>query len=291
MKLVSLNRIFPGLIFNKNSKTVIILCQLFLQLNTSLAAFTQQTLNIEEDLEEVERTLDQLNEYDGSVNMTDVMDLEQHLLALNTSVAMLSLVANQSLARLLEDQERIYAAWDDIQMLDSDLEGILVNFTEGEATVEPIEALISSANETYRMLRQNLTILDVQADRLARQLNGLVARADNASVEAALLDDNFAAFSEEVEWRRMEVVDLLALAQVLNDSVLSLELAAAEAQTSASNLMVRDIDSCITISTKIIHRFHQQGQLNIVVAIDVVNYTSHSFVIILAGYIQGVSVP
>ena len=187
----------------------------------------------------METTLAELRDFDGSVNMTDVMALDRRLLDLNATVAALSLAANQSLAQLLADQDRIYAAWEELQMLDSEVEGIEGNFTEGEATVEPILVLIDSANETYMIFRQNLTELDMQADRLARELDSLTTRADNVSMDALSLNESFAVYLAEVERRRVEITELMALVRVLNDSVLSVERAAEEAERTAKYLMVR----------------------------------------------------
>ena len=209
-------------------------------MNGSLTAFTQRTLDIEEDLDEVDVTLNQLSLFDGSVNMTDIMDLERQLLRLNTTVASLSLAANQSLAQLLRDQARIHTAWAELERLDSEAGRILANLTEGEAMVPNIKGLVEDANVTYQMLRRNLTDLDVRADRLARQLDVLAGRDRNLSEGIDAVNMSLASFSVEVGERRVEIENLLALARNLTDSVLSLEQAAEEAETSASNLVVRN---------------------------------------------------
>ena len=52
------------------------------------------------------------------------------------------------------------------------------------------------------IFRQNLTELDMQADRLARELDSLTTRADNVSMDALSLNESFAAYLAEVERRR-----------------------------------------------------------------------------------------
>lgn len=216
------------------------------QLNISLVSFAERTNEIDLDLNEVNRTLNQLDQFDGSVNMTDVMQVERELLALNSTVASLSRIANQSLAQLSRDLETINTSWNAIEMLNLEAREILANLTEGESMLEPILTLIDSVNVTHMELRRNLTDLDMRADRLASQLATLAERAGNVSSGSSLVNRSLVGLLEDVQRRGVEVANLFVLVQALNRSVLSLEMAASEAESRVNNLVVRKIALSIT---------------------------------------------
>lgn len=219
---------------------------MIIQLNISLVSFAERTNEIDMDLNEVNRTLNQLDQFDGSVNMTDVMQVERELLALNSTVASLSRIANQSLAQLSRDLVTINTSWNAIEMLNLEAREILANLTEGESMLEPILTLIDSVNVTHMELRRNLTDLDMRADRLASQLATLAERAGNVSSGSSLVNRSLVGLLEDVQRRGVEVANLFVLVQALNRSVLSLEMAASEAESRVNNLVVRKIALSIT---------------------------------------------
>lgn len=194
---------------------------------------------IEGDLDEVERILEQLEQYDGTVNMTSVQDLEMRLRELNTTVAALSTAANRSLAQLVRDQNAIHAAWNEILMLNSEVEDLSVNFTEGESRIESINLLLDVINMTHAELRRNLTSLDMRANRIAMQLASATQRTENLTMDVSSANSTLLMLTEEVEQRRAQVVVLFSLIQMLNESVISLGTVAGEAEMRAEDLMVR----------------------------------------------------
>lgn len=207
-------------------------------MNATLLTFIDRISQIELDLDSVERTLDELEQYDGTVNMTSVGDLESRLLQLNSTATLLRSMANQSLAQLFRDQETIYTAWNAILTLNATVESILSNLTEGMATLEPIVMLLDGINATHQILRRNLTDLDMRADRLGVRLSRSTERADSLSEGLSMANSSLVSLSEEVGRRKEEVTRLLTLVQTLNESMQSLTSVADEAENSANDLMV-----------------------------------------------------
>lgn len=218
---------------------ITLLFVIYLQMNSTLIMFINCIGEIEGDLDEVERILEQLEQYDGTVNMTSVQDLEMRLRELNTTVAALSTAANRSLAQLVRDQNAIHAAWNEILMLNSEVEDLSVNFTEGESRIESINLLLDVINMTHAELRRNLTSLDMRANRIAMQLASATQRTENLTMDVSSANSTLLMLTEEVEQRRAQVVVLFSLIQTLNESVISLGTVAGEAEMRAEDLMVR----------------------------------------------------
>ena len=168
------------------------------------------------------------------------MDLAERLEAVNTTIDSLSLTANNSLAQLMQDQNTILSAWTELVRLNQTAEGVISNFTEAAVMIDPITNLISGINDTYLMLRNNLTALDMQADRLAIQLSMAMERAGNVSDDANSANTSLSSLLAEVEERGREAAYLFTLIGMLNESIQSLEMAADEANSRANTLMVRD---------------------------------------------------
>ena len=170
--------------------------------------------------------------------MSDVIDLAAQLNSVNTTVTYLSLMANNSLEQLMLDQYTINSAWTELVTLNQTAEDLLVNFTNGTSMIDPTLGIIADINETYLMLRNNLTMLDMQADRLAYQLSVAMQRTGNLSRNVESANMSLVGLLVEVEERGREAAQLLTLLAMLNDSIQSLETAAVEAHTRANALMV-----------------------------------------------------
>ena len=201
--------------------------------------FTERVTEIESDVEPVLAILTTADQFNGTVNMSSIMDLQRELSSLNSTVANLGSLANQSFAQILLDEQTFYNALNGIETANSTAERIMETLREEEARIVFVFDLISSINTAYMMLRNNFTFLDVEADRLTSLLNSVSERADNATADLVSANETLENFSEEVGRRQTEVINLLSLVRTLNDSVQSLEVASYEARSNASDLMVR----------------------------------------------------
>lgn len=193
---------------------------------------------IQKNLDEAQRILDIAYQFDGTVNMTDVMELERRLRSVKMTIAQITLQANQSFAQFLVDQDTINMNWSIIETLNITAMGILMNFTEEEATREPIQVMINNINTTYMQLWDNLTRLDMQANALTGQFFRLTNRVTNASSSIHSASTNLSAFSSEVHLRQNAVDSFLSLVQALNVSIQTLEMVVEEAESGARILMV-----------------------------------------------------
>ena len=202
---------------------------------------TNRLLRIDQDLDRLDLILNQLEQFNGTINMTSVEELERRLQQLNNTAASLSREAAQSLAQLRQDVAVIDAASAQIVALNSTAESIIQgNLTEGESRLEPIAMLLDAISSTYATLRRNLTDLDVRAGRLGQSLVELSARADSLANGLVAANSSLGALSEEVERRSREVEVLMALVQALNESLLSLERVSNDAESRAGSLAVRE---------------------------------------------------
>ena len=194
---------------------------------------------IQRDLDEAQRILDIASRFDGTVNMTDVMELERRLRSVNMTLTQITLQANQSFAQFLVDQDTINMNWSAIETLNVTAMGLLMNFTEAADTLEPIRVIINDINSTYMQLRENLTRLDMQANALTGRYVRLTGRVSSASSSIRSASSNLSSLSSEVQMRQNAVDSLLSLVQALNVSIQTLEMVVQEAETGARTLMVR----------------------------------------------------
>ena len=196
-------------------------------------------VTIQSDLDKAQRILDIASQFDGTVNMTDVMELGRRLRSVNTTLTQITLQANQSFAQFLVDQDTINTNWSAIETLNVTAMGILMNFTQVADTLEPIRVIINDINSTYMQLRENLTRLDMQANALTGRFVRLTERVSSASSNIRSASGNLSSLSSEVQMRQNAVDNLLSLVQALNVSIQTLEMVVQEAETGARTLMVR----------------------------------------------------
>ena len=222
-------------------KCMTCVCQLFcLQLNSSLDDYTNRVQSIKQALDEAETNLMIANEFDGTVNMSDIIDIQFLINRYNLSIFMIIEETNITLDILRQVQLNVYIAWSDLNDIDLLVEMLLSNLTENEDVVSEVDnRLMELVQSNYLPLRANLSYLDSQANTLANRLSDLSQSLGNASISLQASNNSVSDLSEEIERREVEVELALDLARVLNGTVRSAHDTALEANQTAHMLLVR----------------------------------------------------
>lgn len=204
----------------------------------SLAVFSGRIQRIEQDLDRTQRDLDIANAFDGTINMTDVMVLGTRLQLLNYTINLISMEANRSIAQLRLDEQAAILAWGEINSLDAQAQALLTTLNNEEENITAIVILVDTLNQTYRRLRRNLTILDMQTNRLEQRILGIIERSNNATLQLDYVNMTLNDLSNEVQRRESDLMELYSLIRTLNSSLESFEMAAVEALNCAQELEV-----------------------------------------------------
>ena len=221
-------------------KCMTCVCQLFcLQLNSSLDDYTNRVQSIKQALDEAETNLMIANEFDGTVNMSDIIDIQFLINRYNLSIFMIIEETNITLDMLRQVQLNVYTAWNDLNDIDLLVEMLLSNLTENEDDVSEVDNhLMELVQSNYLPLRANLSYLDSQANTLANRLGDLSQSLGNASISLQVSNSSVSDLSEGIKRRAVEVELALDLARVLNETVRSAHDTALEANQTAHMLLV-----------------------------------------------------
>lgn len=212
---------------------------LYLQLNSSLDDYTNRILSIQQALDEAEIRLMLANEFDGTVNMSDILDIQFLINRYNLSIFMIIEETNITLDMLKQVQVNVYSAWSDLNDIDLLVQMLLNNLTENEEMVSEVNnRLMEIVQSNYLPLRANISYLDSQANTLANRLSDLSQSLVDVSISLQASNSSVSDLSEVIDRREAQAEIALDLARVLNETVRSAHVAVVEANKTAHMLLV-----------------------------------------------------
>lgn len=207
-------------------------------MNTSLISYSQRIEDIENELDDAQRMLDRARDYDGTVNMTTVNELLSQLLMVNSTIAGEYFRANRTISLLLQEQQMISNAWIKLNLLNMTAQELLDNLTIARDDTEEAAILVQRFDETYNLLRGNLSVLAVRYDMLRQRLLLINQTVANASVTVDDAGVSFGTLVTEIDTRIDEANMTLGIAVQLNSTINATQVAAQMTLDSANRLLV-----------------------------------------------------
>ena len=182
--------------------------------------------------------LDNAIAFDGTVNMTSVTELTSQLSIVNSTIAREYYTANRTVALLLEEQQMITDIWEELNMLNALAQELFINLTLARNSTEEAEILVQRFNETYTLLRRNLSSLAVRYDMLSSQLLVINQIASNASMSLDNAEVDFDSLVTEVNTSIAAANSALLKAIQLNSTINATQAAAQMTLENVDRLMV-----------------------------------------------------
>jgi hypothetical protein len=182
--------------------------------------------------------LDNAIGYDGTVNMTSVAELVSQLSAINSTIARHFYTANRTTALILEEQQMIMDIWEELNMLDEVAQELSVNLTLARNSTEEAEVLVQRLNESYTLLRRNLSSLAVRYSTLSNQVLLINQIASNATMFLENAEADFDSLVTEVDASAAVANSVQLKAIQLNSTISETQEAAHMTLDSVNKLLV-----------------------------------------------------
>ena len=218
---------------------------LHLQLNATLASLVNAVAVVEQDLDMSQLMLDNVNTFDGSVNQTTILDIQNATMNYNSTITTLSAMANTFIAQLLHDQILVINVSMVAENLNMTLESLLADISQSEADLNISASRVNNFRVNFNFLMYNLTLLDMRTSSLLTNVRMLSELASNASMDVAAANSSVQNLLEEVGQRRANTSAVLESARLLNNSVEAARVAAQRTLNSTDALMVSYLSSYI----------------------------------------------
>lgn len=209
-----------------------------MQLNITIDGYSVRVETIENELVDAQRMLDNAIGYDGTVNMTSVAELMSQLSAINSTIASHLYTANRTTALILEEQQIIIDIWGELNMLDELAQELFVNLTLARNSTEETEILVQRFNESYTLLRRNLSSLAVHNSTLSDQVLLLNQITSNASMYLENAEADFYSLVTDVNASVAVANSVLLTAIDLNTTISETQSAAQMTLDSVNRLLV-----------------------------------------------------
>ena len=218
---------------------------LHLQLNATLASLANAVAAVEQDLDMSQLRLDNVNAFDGSVNQTTILDIQNATMNYNSTITTLSAMANTFIAQLLQDQILVINVSMVAENLNTTVETLLADISQSEADLNISASRVANFRENFNLLVYNLTLLDMRTSNLLMNVRMLSEMANNASMDVAAANSSVQNLLEVVGQRRANTSAVLESARLLNTSVEAARVAAQRTLNSTDALMVSYIITCL----------------------------------------------
>ena len=218
---------------------------LHLQLNATLAFLANAVAAVEQDLDMSQLRLDNVNAFNGSVNQTTILDIQNATMNYNSTITTLSAMANTFIAQLLQDQILVINVSMVAENLNTTVETLLADISQSEADLNISASRVANFRENFNLLVYNLTLLDMRTSNLLMNVRMLSEMANNASMDVAAANSSVQNLLEVVGQRRANTSAVLESARLLNTSVEAARVAAQRTLNSTDALMVSYIITCL----------------------------------------------
>lgn len=218
---------------------------LHLQLNATLASLANAVAAVEQDLDMSQLRLDNVNAFNGSVNQTTILDIQNATMNYNSTITTLSAMANTFIAQLLQDQILVINVSMVAENLNTTVETLLADISQSEADLNISASCVANFRENFNLLVYNLTLLDMRTSNLLMNVRMLSEMANNASMDVAAANSSVQNLLEVVGQRRANTSAVLESARLLNTSVETARVAAQRTLNSTDALMVSYIITCL----------------------------------------------
>ena len=207
-------------------------------MNVTINGYSVRVETIENALVNAQRMLDNAIGYDGTVNMTSVADLLAWMSAINSTIAQYLYTANRTTALITEEQQMITNIWGELNMLDELAQELLVNLTFARNGTEEAEVLVQVFNETFILLRSNLSSLAVCYDMLNNQILLTNQITSNSSMLLENAEADFISIVTNVNTSVTLANLVLLMAIELNTTINETQVAAQMTLDSLNSLLV-----------------------------------------------------
>ncbi len=185
--------------------------------------------------------LDIANDFDGTVNMSDVTELQEIINQYNASIARIIASADNSFNSLTIIQTNISNIWENLNTLQQSGQQLVVNISTLEQKEEDTDGSVMDIQTMYTILRTNLSYLDTKANKLIYQLSTLSVTVINATSDLVSTTDKVLFVANDVQTKLRQVNASLILSVHLNQTVRSAFRSVLEANDRAKGLLVRII--------------------------------------------------
>ncbi len=196
-------------------------------------------IDIQTALNMSEINLDRANEFDGTVNMSDVTELQELIHDYNASIHLIIATANDSFDMLVTVRGEIVITWEDLKNFEIIVQQLVLNVNVLELEAENIEADLMEVQTTYNLLRMNLTHLDTRANQLINKLTSLSITVNAVTFDLRSKNDRVSSLATHVEMKLDQINLSLVLSSQLNRTVRSAFSAVMDANEKARELLVR----------------------------------------------------
>lgn len=207
-------------------------------MNVTINGHSVRVETIENELVDAQRMLDNAIGYDGTVNMTTVVELSSQLSAVNSTIAREYYTANRTIVLILEEQQMITEIWEELNMLNETAQALLVNLSLANNTTEEVEILVQRFNVAYTLLRSNLSSLAVRYNMLSDVVVLISQIASNASLFLENAEDDFNSLAADVNTSTVRANSALLKAIQLNSTINATQTAAQTTLDSVNRLLV-----------------------------------------------------
>ena len=212
-------------------------------MNATLNRYIIGVLDIQRALNRTEMYLDRANAFDGTVNMSDVTELQNLIYAYNSSIGVIVGNANASFDMLSAIQVGIISVWQELDNLQSQVQQYITQLAEAENETAGLDQELAEIQSTYYLLRTNLSYLDSRANQLQAEINTLTTLLLNISAELQSSYDRVVALRNDVNERLNQTIVSSDLARQLNQTVRDALEAVENANSRAQQLLVSLIDN------------------------------------------------
>ncbi len=190
--------------------------------------------------------LDRANQFDGTVNMSDVNELQEMIHEYNASIYLIIASANDSFDMLVTVRGEIVIAWEDLNNLENIVQQLVLNVSVSELEAENIESDLIEVQTTYNLLRMNLSSLDTRANQRIDQLTSLSITVNDITFDLRSNNELVSSLANDVEMKLDQINLSLVLSTQLNRTVRSAFSAVMDANERARELLVH---TCLSVTS------------------------------------------
>ena len=190
--------------------------------------------------------LDRANQFDGTVNMSDVNELQEMIHEYNASIYLIIASANDSFDMLVTVRGEIVIAWEDLNNLENIVQQLVLNASVSELEAENIESDLIEVQTTYNLMRMNLSSLDTRANQLIDQLTSLSTTVNDITFDLRSNNELVSSLANDVEMKLDQINLSLVLSTQLNRTVRSAFSAVMDANERARELLVH---TCLSVTS------------------------------------------
>ena len=208
------------------------------QVNATLIRYTAGVLDIQRALNTSEMYLDRANAFDGTVNMSDVSELQDLIYEYNSSIGRIVNSANASFNMLNAIQVGVINVWQELEALESQVRQYTAQLAEAENETAGLSQELEYTQSTYNLLRVDLTNLDSRANQLEAETNSLFTLLLNTSAEVRSSNGIVKMLQSNVSERLEQAAVSNDLAGQLNQTVTTTFEAVLHANLRALQLLV-----------------------------------------------------